>query len=117
MAEHVACFVADLNPGRALRADLTRVDGSEIAVAIVRDADGDFYAIGDTCTHGEVSLSEGDILACEIECWAHGGRFDFRTGTATGFPAIDPVPAFPVRVEGEHVLVDIDAPMTPKENA
>ncbi len=117
MSEQVACLVSDLEPGAALQAELTLADGSDVPVAVVRSDDGDFYAIGDVCTHGEVSLSEGEVNGCEIECWAHGGRFDIRTGAATELPAMDPVTAYPVRVDGERVLVDVDAPMMSKENA
>lgn len=112
MSEQVACAVTDVKPGTALLAELTLADGSEKPFAIVRSDDGDFYAIDDTCTHGAVSLSEGDVEGCEIECWAHGGRFDFRTGQPTELPALSPVKAYPVRVDGEQVLVDIDNPKT-----
>ena len=104
MTEQLACYVADVDKGGALSADLTLADGSDITVAIVRSDEGDVYAIGDVCTHGEVSLSEGDVEGCEIECWAHGGRFDVRTGEATELPAIQPVPAFPVRIDGDNPL-------------
>ncbi|WNM23237.1 non-heme iron oxygenase ferredoxin subunit [Demequina capsici] len=114
MSEQVACNVTDVKPGTALLAELTLADGSEQPFAIVRAEDGEFYAIDDTCTHGQVSLSEGDVEGCEIECWAHGGRFDFRTGAATELPALSPVKAYPVRVDGELVLVDIDNPKTPQ---
>ena len=50
-------------------------------IALVRIED-DFYAIGDTCSHEDYSLSEGEVLVeeCEIECWKHGSTFDLRTG-------------------------------------
>lgn len=119
MSEQFACNVADLEPGTAKQSFLTATDGSEIAVAVARSDDGDFFAISDICSHGEVSLSEGEIIGCEVECWAHGARFDLRTGRATELPAIDPVAAYPVRVDGERVLVDVDNPLKSgiKENA
>ena len=118
MTEHVACQEADLEAGKALRVELKFESGLPHLVAVIRAKDGAFYAIDDTCTHGEVSLSEGDVLECEIECWAHGGRFDFRTGTATELPAIESVHAYPVRIDDGHVFVDIDSPLSPqKENA
>ncbi|MDN4476980.1 non-heme iron oxygenase ferredoxin subunit [Demequina sp. SYSU T00192] len=118
MSEQLACMVADLEPGSAMLAELTLADGSDIPVAIVRADDGDFYAIDDLCTHGEVSLSEGDVDGCHVECWAHGSRFDVRTGEPDELPAITPVKTYPTRVEGERVLVDVDAPKNSlKENA
>jgi 3-phenylpropionate/trans-cinnamate dioxygenase ferredoxin subunit len=117
MSEQFACDLADLAPGTARQALLTVASGEEIPVAVVRTDDGEVFAIGDICTHGEVSLSEGEVEGCEIECWAHGARFDVRTGAATELPAMSPVKAYPTRVDGERVLVDVDAPILTKENA
>jgi 3-phenylpropionate/trans-cinnamate dioxygenase ferredoxin subunit len=113
-----ACAVADLEPGSAVQVFLTRADGVEVPVAVARADDGEFYAINDVCSHGEVPLSEGEIEGCEVECWAHGARFDLRTGAVTELPAIDPVDSYPVTIDGERVLVDVDHPRLPvKENA
>ena len=64
-------------------------------VAVVRDEDGEVHAIGDTCTHGDISLSEGEVEDCTIECWLHGSRFDLRTGEPTGLPAVRAGPRLP----------------------
>ena len=45
----------EIAPGTALRVEV----GDE-PVAIF-NLDGEFYAIGDICSHAEASLSEGDI--------------------------------------------------------
>lgn len=119
MSEQFACNVGDLEPGSLVQSYLTAADGSEVPVAIARTEDGDFYAINDICSHGEVSLAEGEMIGCEVECWAHGARFDVRNGAVTELPAIDPVAAYPVRIDGERVLVDVDNPLSSsiKENA
>ena len=70
-----------------------------------------FFAIEDECSHASVALSEGDVEGCTIECWMHGSRFDLRTGKPTGPPATEPVPVFPVRIDGDDVLIDLDTPM------
>ena len=98
-----ACAVADVPEAGGLRVVL---DG--IPVAVVRDEDGDLHAIGDTCSHAEVSLSEGEVDGCTIECWLHGSRFDLRTGKPTGMPATEPVPVYPVKIEDDDVLVAIE---------
>ena len=100
----------DLTPGSALRVDLSVADGTEAPIAIVRAGDGRYFAIDDTCTHGAVSLSEGEVEGNEIECWGHGGRFDLATGRPTALPAVTPIRSYPIRIEGENVLVDVDAP-------
>jgi 3-phenylpropionate/trans-cinnamate dioxygenase ferredoxin subunit len=87
----------------------TTVDGEPVAV--VRTG-GEVYAIHDVCSHADVPLSDGEVADGEIECWLHGSRFDLRSGKPTGPPASMPVPVYPVRVEGDDVLVDVDHPVT-----
>jgi 3-phenylpropionate/trans-cinnamate dioxygenase ferredoxin component len=107
-----ACSVSQLPGTGALRVVL---DG--IPVAVVRDEDGDLHAIGDTCTHGQVSLAEGEVEDCLIECWLHGSQFDLRTGRPIALPAVQPVPVYPVTVDGDDVLVDVAHPVTPANAA
>jgi len=83
------------------------VDGRE-PVAVVRLDDG-FYVMDDTCTHGAASMSEGEVIGCEIECPFHSGRFDVRTGAVTAFPCTKALTVYPVRVEGDQVCAALDA--------
>ena len=78
-----------------------------VPVSVVRDEDGDVHAIGDTCSHAEVSLSQGEVEDCAVECWLHGSRFDLRTGKPLALPAIRPVPVYPVSIDGDTILVDV----------
>ena len=106
-----------LAPGSAMTVMVTDKSGATVPVALVRESAGDVYAIGDTCTHGEVSLGEGDVEGTEVECWAHGGRFDVRTGDATELPAMEPVPVYSVSIEDGQIMVDVDANVSvTKEN-
>ncbi|WP_341360710.1 non-heme iron oxygenase ferredoxin subunit [Georgenia sp. M64] len=109
-AQH-ACDTGDLEPGEAMRLDLEDTDGRSLPVALVRDEDGDFHAISDICSHGQVSLSDGEVEGCAIECWLHGSTFDLRTGRPLSLPATQPVPVYPVTLDGPRVLVDVDAPV------
>ena len=105
MTEFVrACALADLTDGEALSVELT---GLPEPVAIVATK-GEVFAIQNVCSHAEVPLSEGEVDGCTIECWLHGSRFDLRTGKPTGMPATEPVPVYPVKIEGADVLVAID---------
>ena len=102
MAEFVkACALDDVTDGGALR---VMIDG--IPVAIVRSA-GEVYAIQDVCSHANVALSEGEIEDQTIECWLHGSRFDLVTGRPTGLPATVPVPVYPVKIDGDDILVAV----------
>jgi 3-phenylpropionate/trans-cinnamate dioxygenase ferredoxin subunit len=75
-----------------------------IAIAIVKDAAGAVHAIGDTCTHGDISLSEGFVEDEGIECWAHGSLFSLTTGKPLSLPAYEPVPVFTVTVDDDGVV-------------
>ena len=76
-------------------------------VSLVRTGDGTVHCIDDTCTHANVSLSEGDVDNCQIECWLHGSMFDLRTGKPTNLPATEPVATFATELRGGDVYVDI----------
>jgi 3-phenylpropionate/trans-cinnamate dioxygenase ferredoxin component len=97
-----ACALSDVAEGEAIG-----VEVGEEPVAIVR-TQGEVFAIRDVCSHAQVPLSEGEIDGRTIECWLHGSRFDLRTGKPTGLPATEPVPVYPVKIEGDDVLVEID---------
>jgi 3-phenylpropionate/trans-cinnamate dioxygenase ferredoxin subunit len=99
-----ACGVGDVASGSAIAVELDAPTGNPVAV--VRDGD-DWYAVDDECSHAAIPLSEGEVEGCEIECWLHGSRFDLRTGKPTGLPATEPVAIYPVKVDGDDVLVDV----------
>lgn len=74
-------------------------------VTLVRTADGAVHCVDDTCTHANVSLSEGELDGCTLECWLHGSRFDIRTGDPSGPPATVPIAVHTVKIEGDDVYV------------
>jgi 3-phenylpropionate/trans-cinnamate dioxygenase ferredoxin subunit len=75
---------------------------------VVRVEDGTVHAIDDECTHGKVSLSEGEVDGCTIECWLHGSRFDLLSGRPTSLPATVPVAVHTVQVSADgDVLVSL----------
>ncbi|MCE0487616.1 non-heme iron oxygenase ferredoxin subunit [Ornithinimicrobium sediminis] len=82
---------------------LAVVDGRRIAIA--RDSAGDVHAIDDTCSHANVSLSEGEVEDGTIECWLHGSAFDLTTGQPTSLPATTPIAVHTVQIEGDVVYV------------
>jgi 3-phenylpropionate/trans-cinnamate dioxygenase ferredoxin subunit len=112
MAFQRLCSLTDVKEPGSLRVELDGA-GPE-AVAVVR-FEGEVFAIDDVCSHAEVPLSEGDVEefngAPTIECWLHGSCFDLTSGRPTNLPATEPVPVYPVRVEGDDVFVDVSAPI------
>lgn len=83
-----------------------QVVAGEHRIAVVR-IDDDVYAIGDRCSHQDVSLSEGEVL-CEdkqLECWKHGSAFSLEDGTPHALPATKPVPVYEARVVDGQIEV------------
>ena len=95
------CAFDDLEQDTALR-----VVVAGTPVAVVKDANGDVFAIGDTCTHGDISLAEGFVDGDALECWAHGSAFSLVTGKPLNLPAYEPVPVYVVQIDGDDVLID-----------
>lgn len=104
MSYERVCELSDLSVGEAAQA---LVGGKY--VAMVRDENGHVHAVEDECSHGKVSLSEGDVDGCMLECWLHGSRFDLRTGEPKTPPATAAIRVYPVRLEDEVVYVSVDA--------
>ncbi|MFF3349910.1 bifunctional 3-phenylpropionate/cinnamic acid dioxygenase ferredoxin subunit [Streptomyces sp. NPDC002779] len=75
------CRLEDLPEGESVRI------GTTPPVAVFRTEDGELYAIDDTCTHQDASLSEGWLEGCLVECPLHAASFDLRTGEPTCLPA------------------------------
>ena len=102
MSARPACSTSEVPEGTAHRVVL---DGVPIAVV---HTEGEWFAVSDICSHADVSLAEGDVDGCTLECWLHGSRFDLRTGHPSGPPATTPVPVYPVSVEGYNVFLTVD---------
>lgn len=90
----------------------------EIPVGAVRKAPADppvavfhtefgFFAVDDTCTHGQASLAEGYVEGAEVECPLHMARFCLRTGKALCAPATSHLARHEVRVEDGVVFVEV----------
>jgi len=82
------------------------VEGLSIALCNVG---GTFHAIDDVCTHDDGPLGSGRLHGTAIECPRHGARFDVRTGEVLRMPAAVPIRVYPVRVEGDEILVEVEA--------
>jgi 3-phenylpropionate/trans-cinnamate dioxygenase ferredoxin component len=93
---------SDVKPGELA---VFEVGGVRIAVA---NADGRFFAIDDTCTHEQCSLAEeGTLEGTVVTCGCHGAQFDVTTGAVLAPPALEPVKAYPLRVDRDDLLVEI----------
>lgn len=74
---------------------------------VVFNVAGEILAIGDVCSHDEGPLGDGVIEGMEVVCPRHGAHFDIRTGEATELPAVEDIPAYPVRINGGKIEVGV----------
>ncbi|HMA33284.1 MAG TPA: non-heme iron oxygenase ferredoxin subunit [Chloroflexia bacterium] len=99
--------LADIPPGEKLA---VAVAGEEIAIF---NLDGTLYAIGDTCTHAQASLAEGEFYDTIVECPLHGSAFEVTSGQALGLPALGNVGKYAVKAEDGYIYVN-PTPVTPR---
>jgi 3-phenylpropionate/trans-cinnamate dioxygenase ferredoxin subunit len=74
---------------------------------VVFNIAGQFFAIGDVCTHDDGPLGDGDLEGHRIVCPRHGAEFDVRTGQAVQMPAVVDIPAYPVKVRDGILFVGL----------
>jgi 3-phenylpropionate/trans-cinnamate dioxygenase ferredoxin subunit len=98
--------MADLSFATLVEGKPQRIEKNGESICVAR-VGAEVFAISDTCSHSEASLSEGDILGFKIECWLHGAEFDVRTGEALTPPAVAPVKSYPVTIDGDSVTVEM----------
>ncbi len=106
MTEAAGTFVRVCSLGELPTEGSIGVQVGTLPIAVVR-AGSEVFALHDVCSHEEVPLSEGEVYDRTVECWLHGSCFDLRTGAPTGPPATQPVPVYPVKVDGDDVYVAV----------
>jgi len=89
----------DIGPSSMKAVDL---EGEKVCII---NAQGNYYAIGNVCTHVGGPLNEGTLEGYEVECPWHGSKFDIRTGNPTKPPAVRAVPKYEVKLDGNNILV------------
>jgi len=78
------------------------VDTTPVCLVKIQE---EVFAVEDTCSHSEASLSEGELNGYRIECWLHGAEFDLRTGEAVVPPAVAPLKRFIVERNSDQLLI------------
>jgi 3-phenylpropionate/trans-cinnamate dioxygenase ferredoxin subunit len=92
---------ADLPNGERL---FVEIEGKAIVIFNIA---GQFFAIGDVCTHDDGPLGDGDLEGFNVVCPRHGGEFDVRDGKVQQMPAVVDIPAYPVKVVGGMIQVGV----------
>jgi len=77
---------------------------------------GEVYALNNKCPHMGGSLADGKLEDGLVICPRHGAAFEIKTGKNMRGPKIGPLKltthdaqAYPVKVEGEDILVGLEA--------
>jgi 3-phenylpropionate/trans-cinnamate dioxygenase ferredoxin subunit len=86
-----------------------RFDVADTHVCVVNLGEAGFRAIGDLCTHAQAWLSDGDVDVEDetLECPLHGSTFDLNTGAVRALPATVGEPVYPVKIEGDDLLIEV----------
>lgn len=93
--------VSELPAGERL---FVQIKGEDI---VLINLGASIYAIADVCSHDDGPLGDGDIEGQEIICPRHGAKFDLRTGKALTLPAVEDIPAYPVRIVDGKIQVGL----------
>ncbi len=109
MADHLVKVgnVGELAPGKMMQ-----VIVAERRI-LLANVDGRYYAVDDTCTHEDTSLSTGSLRGALVKCPLHGSRFDVRTGRATEEPAEVDLKTYAVLLEGDSILIEVPGSKNP----
>ena len=90
--------------GELLPGEIKAVDFGDEPV-LLANVEGQYVAVSDTCTHAMASLSMGDLSGETVECPVHGSMFNVKTGESLGPPADESLTVYPVKVEGNDILI------------
>lgn len=101
-------FIAVANAGELPPGERLFLDIDDEPIVII-NIDGRYFAIADVCSHDGGPIGEGEIDDCEIRCPRHGALFDIRDGRALSLPAVEDIPAYPVRVVDGKIEIGLPA--------
>lgn len=97
-----ACSAHDID-----NEDVIRFDHSGHSYAIYRSPGDEYFCTDGYCTHEKIHLADGLVMDHIIECPGHNGQFDYRTGEPRRSPVCEALRTYPVRLDGDDVLIDI----------
>lgn len=98
--------VADCPPGQGIEV----VAGDRLLALF--HVDGKWYALDGVCPHQGGPLGKGALEGTVVSCPWHGWQFDVTDGCHQIRASLKQ-PTFAVRIEGDDVLVEIDADSSP----
>lgn len=102
MKYQIACAADELWEG-----DMTEVEVDGQVILLVWPKDGDIRAFQGICPHQDIPLSEGRFDGRIIMCRAHQWTFDATSGQGLN-PKDCELAEYPVKIEGDHIMVATD---------
>lgn len=99
------CTVSDVPDG-----EVRRFEVDHRPIAVVNLGEEGFRAVDAICSHAHYFLDEGevDVDLETIECPKHGSTFDLNSGKPRTLPATVPVEVFPVKIENDDILIEVN---------
>lgn len=98
---HTLCLLADVAPGKNKAFEL---DGHDILVC---NANGEFFAVSNRCSHAEEKLEGGRIRGRCVVCPKHGARFSLEDGRHLTPPAWTGIATYPLRIKDDRIEVQL----------
>ena len=81
---------------------------------LIANVDGNYYAIGNECTHYGGDLSQGTLEGNIVTCPNHKSRFDVTSGKVVsppteplGHPDIEDEPQYSIKIEYGNIMVKV----------
>ncbi len=107
MADPEACeFITVASVDELPNGERLFIEIDDLALVVFNIA-GEYFAIADLCSHDDGPLGDGEVDDHQVVCPRHGARFDVRTGKALTLPAVEDIPAYPVRVRAGEIEVGL----------
>jgi 3-phenylpropionate/trans-cinnamate dioxygenase ferredoxin component len=73
---------------------------------LLANVDGRFFAVDDTCSHEDFSLSYGCLEGERVKCSLHGSRFCLHTGRPLEEPAEEPINTYRLAIDAGQLWLD-----------
>lgn len=93
--------VSDLKEG-----SMKQLKAGELEILLVH-VDGKFHAVGAHCTHYGAPLEKGALCGHHVICPWHHAWFDITNGNLIEPPALDALPHYEVKINGNDVQVKL----------
>ena len=99
-------FIEIIEAGELADGERLLVNIDDLSIMIF-NVDNHLYAVGNTCTHDDGPLADGELEGFDLICPRHGAKFDIRTGKVLTFPAAKDIPSYPVKIVDNVIQVGL----------